>query len=66
MKPIAISLCFLALMILAGFITEWIRHWPSNLKRGTQHILLIGLMFQAGFLGAAIVFLFKSFTKTSP
>lgn len=66
MKPITISLGFFALVFLAGFITNWVRHWPSNLTRGTQHILLIGMMFQVGFLGAAIVFLIRSFTKASP
>jgi len=65
MKPITISLGFFALVFLAGFVTHWIRHWPSNLTRGTQHILLIGMMLQADFLGAAIVFLIHSFTKAS-
>lgn len=62
MKPFTISLVFLGLFFVAGFITSWIRHWPSNLTRGTQHILLVGLMLQSGFLGAAIVLLFKSCT----
>lgn len=66
MKPITISLGFLALVFLVGLITNWIRHWPSNVTRGTQHILLIGMMFQAGFLGAAIAFLIRSLTKASP
>ena len=65
MKPITSALGFFALAFLAGLITNWIRHWPSNLTRGTQHILLIGMMFQAGFIGAAIVFLIRSFIKAS-
>ncbi len=66
MKHLTISLGCFALFFLAGFITNWVRHWPSNLTRGTQHILLIGMMFQAGFLGVAIIFLIRSFTKASP
>jgi hypothetical protein len=65
MKSITLSRGFFALAFLTGVITGWIRHWPSNLSRGTQHILLIGLMFQAGFIGAAIEFLIRSFTKAS-
>ena len=52
-------------VFLAGFITNWIRHWPSNLTRGTQHILIISLVFQAAFLGAAIASLIRSFTTAS-
>ena len=66
MRPLTISLGFLVLVFVTGFITDWIRHRPSNLTRGTQHIVLIGLVFQAGFLGAAIVFLIQSCTRASP
>jgi len=60
MKPLSISLSFFALIFIVGFITNWIRHWPSNLTKGTQHIVIIGLILQGCFLGVAIVFLIKS------
>lgn len=65
MKPLTIALGSVALAILAGIVTNWIRHRPCNLTRGTQHILLIGLMIQSAFIGVAIVFLIRSFMRGS-
>lgn len=43
---------FLAAYVIVPLATGWVRHRPRNLWRGTQHILLIGMLVHlivAGF-----------------
>ena len=51
-------------MILAGFgcsaFANWLRHRPSRLERGTQHIYLAGSLGFAGCVGIGIVLLLSS------
>ena len=59
MKPYTLALVSLALAILAGFVTGWLRHRPSRLTRGTQHILLSGTIVQLALIVAAFIFLLR-------
>lgn len=53
MTHVALSVVFVGLAFVTGILVNWIRHRPRNLTRGTQHILLLGLVVQTTFIGIA-------------